>query len=96
MIQEITIKSDSSVNLKPLIEAAIRGELKVLTHGIKRTRAKLAEFEQQFGMSSDEFEQKFANAELNESLDFIEWFGEIKTLRLLSQQQNALEQAEIA
>lgn len=47
-------------------------------------------------MSSEEFEQKFNNAELNESLDFIEWFGEVKTLRLLNQQQNALEHAEIA
>ncbi len=96
MIQEITIKSDSPASLKPLIEAAIRGELKLLAHGIKRTRAKLAEFERQFGMSSDEFEEKFQKAELNESLDFIEWFGEIKTLRLLHQQQNALERAEIA
>jgi hypothetical protein len=96
MIQEITIKSNSTVNLKPLIEAAIRGELKLLAHGIKRTRSKLTEFEQQFGMSSEEFEQKFNNAELSESLDFIEWFGEIKTLRLLNQQQNALERAEVA
>lgn len=45
MIQEITIKSNSAVNLKPLIEAAIRSELKLLAHGIKRTRTKLAEFE---------------------------------------------------
>lgn len=96
MIQEITIKSDSAVNLKPLIEAAIRSELKLLAHGIHRTRTKLVEFERQFGMSSEEFEQKFNHAELNESLDFIEWFGEIKTLRMLHQQQNALERAEIA
>lgn len=95
MIQQVTIKSTGQEDLKPPVWAAIRGELKLLAHGIKRTRTKLQEFEQQFGMSSEEFGQKFNDAEVGESLDFIEWFGEIKTLRLLNQQQNALERAEI-
>ena len=56
----------------------------------QRTRERLSDFEQRFGMPSADFERRFARRELAESLDFIEWSGEIKTLQLLENQQRAL------
>jgi hypothetical protein len=77
------------------VESAIRGELKTLMFGIQRTRERLAAFEKQFGMASEEFERRFNGIDLKETLDFIEWSGEIKTLRLLEERRNALQNAEI-
>lgn len=56
---------------------------------LQRTRERLAEFEKRFGLTSAQFEQRFAARELDESLDFIEWLGEIKTLRSLEKQQTS-------
>ena len=96
MLQQVTVTSGSNAPLKPLLESAIRGELKTLAHGIARTRERLAAFEQQYGMTSPDFERRFAARELGESLDFIEWLGEIKTLRLLEDRQRTLSEAQIA
>jgi hypothetical protein len=91
MLQQITVTMNTSAALRPLLESAVHTESKAMGLGVQRTRARLAEFEQRFGLTSEEFERRFAARELDESLDFIEWLGEIKTLRLLEEQQRALQ-----
>jgi hypothetical protein len=41
-------------------------------------------------MASKEFESRFESGEVAESLDFIEWAGELKTLQMLNAQREAL------
>ena len=55
MLQQLTITTTDKITLKPLVESAIENEKRMLALGIERTRKRLAEFEQQFGMSSAEF-----------------------------------------
>lgn len=95
MLQQLTITTDETARLKPLIEVAIQNEAKLLAHGIQRTRDKLRLFEQRFGFASEDFERRFAAGEFKETLDFIEWSGEIKMLRILEGQQRALAGAQI-
>jgi len=93
MLQQITVVSDAPVALKPLLEAAIQSELRVLELGLERTRQRLRALEEQHGLSSEEFERRFNSGQIAESLEFIEWSGEIKTWRLLQSQQQALQGA---
>ena len=95
MLGQVMVTTESPSILKPLLRAAIQNEARSLSHGIKRTRARLAEFEGRFGMTSDEFERRYLAAEITESLEFIEWLGEIKMLRLLDEQKSALEGARV-
>ena len=95
MSQRITVTTDASTPLKPLIESAVRTELRMLELGLQRTSERLRGFEQQYGFSSEEFERHFEALEVEENLDFIEWAGEIKTYRLLETQRQALEQATV-
>lgn len=95
MIQEIKIKTESPEEIKPLLRDAIQNELKLLEHGIARTRQRLAAFEQQHGMTSEEFGRRFDGHDLKETLDFLDWSGEIKMLRLLEDKHRALAGAEI-
>ena len=87
--------TESPSVLKPLLRLAIQNEAKALSHGIQRTRARLLAFEKQFGMTSDEFERRYAAAEIAESLESIEWLGEIKMLRVLNEQKLALDGARV-
>ena len=91
MIQHVTITAESSVSIKPLIEGAIRGELKLLQHGISRTRERLAVFEKQFGMTTVEFERRFDGQDLKETLDYLDWWMEAEALHLLEAKLSALE-----
>ena len=95
MLQQVKVTSTGPAAIKPLLEAAIHSQLKALDHGIRRTQERLAEFEQRFGFSSAEFERGFEAGQIEETLDYIEWSGEIKTLRLLEDQLHALQSAKV-
>jgi len=95
MLQHITIQTPNAKRLKPLLKSVIANELYDVEHGIKLTRAKLKAFEKQYKMSTTEFERRFTPDDLGETLDFIEWMGEIKTLRLLEEKRDTLKEAKI-
>jgi hypothetical protein len=95
MLQEIVIKTNASEALKPLVEAAIRNQIKVLRHGVQRTKERIAEFEKRAGMSSAEFEQKLQMDEIPETIETIDWNMELVALRLLESQCQSLSEAEI-
>jgi len=90
MSQEIRVSSDASVPIKPLIESAIQAQLRMLDLALERTRKRLLDFERGYGMASKEFESQFERGDVAESLDFIEWAGELKTLQMLEAQKEAL------
>jgi hypothetical protein len=95
MIQQVTITAESPVSLKPLIEGAIRAELKLLQHGINRTRERLAVFEKQYGMTTEEFERRFRAREIQETLDYLDWWMEVEMLHLLQEKTRALQEARL-
>jgi hypothetical protein len=95
MLSQVTVTTELPSVLKPLLRIAIQNEAKALSHGIKRTRERLVAFEKQYGMTSDEFERRYLAAEIAESLDYIEWLGEIKMLRVLNEQKLALDGARV-
>ena len=96
MTQQVTITIDAPIALKPLIEAALRSELRMLELSLQRTSQRLQAFEAQYGLTSEEFERRFNTGEMAESLDFIEWVGEIKTYRLLDAQRQAFHGVQLA
>lgn len=89
-MQEITLAAESEMPIKPLLESAIRSELEKLQMAIVRTRRRLDHFEEKYEMDTFQFKKKYVSAELSESLDYIEWFGEIETLSMLIDRQKAL------
>ncbi len=95
MLQEVVIKTTADESLKPLLEVAIRNQLKALQHGIQRTKERIAEFEKQAGMSSAEFEKKLQAEEINETIQTIDWNMELAALRLLEGHYQSLREAKI-
>ena len=95
MSQQVVVTSDAPVALKPLLESAIQSELRLLDLGLARTTERLRAFETRFGFTSEEFTRRFEAGEVDESLDFIEWAGEIKTARLLQSQRQALQSVQL-
>lgn len=95
MLQEIVIKSNAEEPIKPLVESAIRNQLKSLQHGIKRTKERIADFEEKAGMSSADFEKKLSDGSVEETLETIDWNMELAALRLLEAQYQSLSEAKI-
>ena len=95
MLQQITIETPSINEFKPILRNALEREVHLVEHAILRTKERLAEFEKKFGMSTSEFERRFHPSDLEETLDFIEWWGEVKTLRLLDEKLAIVKTAHI-
>jgi hypothetical protein len=78
VLSHVKATSDSPSVLKPRPGLTTRNEAQALSPSITRTRKQLLAFEKQYGMTSDEFERRHVAAKISESLDFIEWLGEIQ------------------
>ena len=96
MLQEIVIRVESNEPVRQLLESAIHNELKTIQHGINRTRERLAAFEKQYSMETEEFLRRFTKDDLGETMDFIDWYGETKMLALLEEQKRALKGAQVS
>jgi hypothetical protein len=96
MLNQVIIQSQTGKeSIKPLVEIAVRNQLKSLKHGIERTKEQLAAFEQRFGISTAEMERRLKAGSLEETLDTIDWCMEIEALRLLEEQYKTLSEASI-
>ena len=95
MLQQITIQTSYLERFKPLLETALDREAKLLEYSIQRTRETLAPFEDRYKMSTDEFERKFNAREIEETLDYLDWWMEVEALRHLEAQRNAIKEARV-
>ena len=95
MLQEIVIKTNAEESIKPLVETAIRNQLKALQHGIVRTKERIAEFEKHAAMPSAEFEEKLQAGTIEETVETIDWNMELAALRLMESQFQSLSEAKI-
>ena len=93
---QITLVSPSGAPIRALVESALRSELKMIELSLGRTERNLQAFEQKYGMSTAEFYRRLTEDELQETLDFIEWAGEYKTLQKLQEKQRALQEIQFA
>lgn len=93
---ELRLVSQYERPLKPLIEAALANEVRLLEVGIRQTQQRLTEFESRYSMSSDEFKSRFEDDNLDETLDYIEWVGETRLLQRLKDKVAILREIQFA
>ncbi len=87
----LTLTTSRQRPLRPLVEAALNNELRVIQAGIHRTEQRLKAFESQYGLSSHEFLRCYENDDLAETLDFAEWVGEYRLLERLHEKAETLQ-----
>ena len=92
----LTLTSPRQRPLRPLVEAAIQNELRLLQAGIRRTEQRLQAFEDMYDFSTEEFLRRYRNDELPETLDYAEWVGEHRLLKRLNDKANTLQDIHFA
>ncbi len=92
----LTLTSTRRRPLRPLVEAALQNELRLLQAGIRRTEKRLQAFETEYALSSQEFLRRYENDELLETLEFTEWIGEQRLLERLREKAETLQEIRFA
>ncbi len=93
---ELTLVSAHQRPLKPLIEAALANELRLLQAGIQRTEQRLQEFEAKYQLTTPEFICRFEDDDFEETLEFAEWIGEHRLLQKLREKTEILQGIKFA
>ncbi|MFC1867615.1 hypothetical protein ACFL0H_05715 [Thermodesulfobacteriota bacterium] len=93
---DLKLISSSNRQLKPLVEAALANEIRLLEAGQSQTEARLREFEAKHKMQTEEFISRYENDEIIESLDFAEWVGEFRMLERLREKADTLRDIRFA
>lgn len=87
----LTLTSVQKRPLRPLVEAALENQLRLLKAGIQRTEQRLRGFESEYGFATPDFVSRYENDELPETLNFAEWIGEYRMLSRLREKAEALQ-----
>lgn len=88
-MNQLTLIATTQRPLRPLVEAALNSELRMLDAAIQRTERRLRGYEAAHGMNSEQFLQRYENDELAETLEFDEWVGEYRLLTRLREKADA-------
>lgn len=94
-MNQVTLVSTRPRPIQPLVESALSNELRLLEAAIGKTRRRLLAFENQYGMTSAEFVQRYEDDELTESLDYVDWMGEYRLLIRLQEKAEAYREIKI-
>jgi len=93
MSVQIVIELKDRKGIQPIIQA-IESYKKRLQASIERTKRRLAEFEQRYGVKTDYFLREMSAEDLQGGdLEYVEWAGEAKLLEGLQSELAELENA---
>ncbi len=91
----IIVESPSAAHVKPLIQAALDHEVRVLKIGLQKTTRNLNHFEQQFGIDSEKFYQEFQTGTLGDEMAYMKWAGEYETLIQLQEDYAEVKEIQV-
>ena len=86
----IRLVSKGKRQVKPLVEAALANEVRLLEAGIRQAEKRVQEFENKYQMLTQEFISRYENDETEETMDFAEWIGEFRLLERLREKAETL------
>lgn len=93
MAVRLVIELQETQDAQPVLQAIESYKLR-LRAGIDRTRRRLAEQEERYGVSSEQFLQKMAAEDLEGGdLEYVAWAGEARLLSGLERELDDLEHA---
>jgi hypothetical protein len=93
---ELRLVSTRKHQVRPLVEAALANELRLMEVGIRRTEQRLLKFEQKYHLGTQHFIARYENDEMEETMDFDEWVGEFRLLARLREKADTLKDIRFA
>lgn len=94
-MEELKLTSNRKGSIKPIVEAALENELRIVESGIRRTQRNLMKFEQKHNIETQTFIAEYEDDNLPENLEYIDWIGEFRMLSRLKEKADALKSIHI-
>ena len=88
---DIRLVSKGGRELKPLVEAALANELRLIEAGMNQTKNAIRAFEKKYQMPTKDFLSRYENDAIEEDMDFVEWIGEVRLMERLQEKAETLK-----
>ena len=95
-MSELRLISDEKYQVKPLVEAALERELRLMEVGIRQTEHRLRVFEEKYQKPTSDFITEYEDDQFEETLEMVEWIGEYRLLERLREKTDALRSIHFA
>lgn len=92
---QLIVKSPSASNVRPLIQAALDHEARILMIGMQKTERRLQDFERRFEMESLKFYQDFQAGNMGDDMEYMKWAGEYETLLQLQEDYAEIKEIQV-
>ena len=89
-MHKIKLVSKSKHQLKPIVEAALTNELRLIEVGIRKSKQILKKYEDKYQLKTQDFIADYENDKMDETMDFIEWIGEFRMFERLNEKADTL------
>jgi hypothetical protein len=89
------IESDQKEAVTSLVESSLAMQRKVLEAGLRRTKARLKAFEQEFAQLSQRFYRAYQAGTMGDEEKVMEWAGEWETYQELKRELALLKGTEV-
>ena len=93
-MSDVRLVAKGERQLKPLVEAALANELRLIEAGMKQAIKAIQVFEKKYQMGSQEFVSRYENDEIQETMDLAEWIGEIRLMKKLQEKAETLREVQ--
>jgi hypothetical protein len=87
---DVRLVSKGERELKPLVQAALTNEVRLIEAGMQQAKNAIRAFEKKYQMPTQEFLSRYENDEIEEAMDFAEWIGEIRLMERLQEKAETL------
>lgn len=94
-MSDIRLVSEGERELKPLVQAALANELRLIEAGIRQAERKIENYEKQYGISTQEFISGYENDDREDTMEAAEWIGEYRLLGRLREKAEILRDIRI-
>jgi len=85
----LSVDVKSEIARQALIGALTR-EQTLARNAVERTKKRLKEYEQRYGMKTEEFYARFKSGELGDTDDYIDWAGEYELLKHVEEEEREI------
>lgn len=92
---ELRLIAPGERQIKPLVEKALKNELRLIGAGIHRSETNLLNFEKKYHMNTKEFVSKYEDDKIEETMEHTEWIGEFRMLERLIEKSKTLKSIRI-
>jgi hypothetical protein len=89
---DIRLVTKGKRELRPLVEAALANELRLIEAGIRQGERRLKAFEEKHHASTRELVSRYERDERDESIEIAEWIGEYRLVERLREKAETIRE----